>query len=310
MRPIGLLGVQSSAGAHTPGQEKAVRALRDAHLVERLEAAGLDVIDHGDLPVVRSRPDAQHRRAQNLPLVVDVARSVATRVEDIVNAGQIPIVVGGDCTVTVGVLSGLVAAGQDPSLLYVDGGIDLYIPETQPEGHLDSMGVAHMIGEPGAAPELSGIGPRRPLLDPERVLFYGPCLEHSEGVETRVLAAHDMRAIPLDRVQGRATAAAREARATIESDGGTFLVHFDVDVLDFVDCPISDVPHFEHGLLLADAMASLGVFAASPQFGGLVVAEMNPDHADAEGSAIARFVEGLGEAIGGALTATTSRDDH
>ena len=57
-------------------------------------------------------------------------------------------------------------------------------------------------------------------------------------------------------------------------------------------------------------MASLGVSAASPQFGGLVVTEMNPDHADAEGSAITRFVEGLGEAIGGALTATTSRDDH
>lgn len=300
MRHIGLLGVQSSAGAHTPGQEKAVRALRDARLVERLEAAGLHVTDHGDLPLVRSRPDPVHRRAQNLPLVVEVAQTVADRVEKIVDGDQIPIVVGGDCTVTVGVLSGLVRAGQDPSLLYVDGGIDLYVPETQPEGHLDSMGVAHMVGERGALLKLSGIGPRQPLLDPKRVLFYGPCLEHTEDAETRVLATHDMRAIPLPRVQGRASAAAAEARASIESDGGPFLVHLDVDVLDFVDCPLSDVPHFEHGLSLADTMASLTTFVASPRFSGLVLTEINPDHADAEGSEIARFVAALAAAIGDA----------
>jgi arginase len=297
---FGLLGVQSSAGAHTPGQEKAARAIRDAGLVERLEAAGCGVTDYGDLPSVRNRPDPEHRRAQNLPLVVDTARSVADRVEAIVDAGQTPLVFGGDCTVTVGVVSGLVRAGQDPSLLYFDGGIDLYVPDTQPEGHLDSMGVAHMIGEPGAAPELSRIGPRDPLLDPGRIVFYGPCLEHTEDVETKVLARHGMRAYPLDDVEGRATAGAAEARDAIESDGGPFLIHFDVDVLDFVDCPIADVPHFEHGMTLADAMASLRILAASPHFAGLVVTEINPDHADADGLAIGRFVGELVSALSGA----------
>ena len=114
-------------------------------------------------------------------------------------------------------------------------------------------------------------------------MFYGPCLEHTEEVETRVLERHGMRAFPLDRVAGRATAAAAEAREALEAGGGPFLVHFDVDVLDFVDCPIADVPHFEHGLSLADAMASLRVLVASPRFAGLVVTEINPDHADAGG---------------------------
>jgi arginase len=297
---LGLVGVQSSAGAHTPGQEKAARALRDAGLVEQIEGAGCTVIDHGDLPPVRSRPDAGHRRAQNLPLAADVARSVADRVESIIGAGQIPLVFGGDCTVTVGVVSGLLRAGQDPSLLYFDGGVDLYIPATQPEGHLDSMGVAHMIGEPGAAPELSRIGPRYPMLAPSRVVFYGPCLDHTDESETRVLARHGMRAYPLDRVVGRPKGAAAEARAAVESDGGPFLIHFDVDVLDFVDCPIADVPHYEHGLTLADAMASLRVLVASPRFAGLVVTEINPDHADAEGVEIGRFVRALAEAFGDA----------
>jgi arginase len=298
MTHFGLLGVQSSAGAHTPGQEKAARALRDAGLLERLEAAGCTVTDHGDLPPVLSRPDPERRRAQNLPLVADVASAVAEQVDAIASGAQIPLVVGGDCTVTIGVVTGLLRAGQDPSLLYVDGGVDLYVPETQPEGHLDSMGVAHLIGVPGAAPELSRIGPRYPLLAADRVIFYGPCLEHTEDAEQRVLATFGMRAYPLDQVEGRAPAAAAEARAAIESHPGPFLVHLDVDVLDFIDCPLADVPHYEHGMSLSDAVASLRVLIASPRFGGLVITEINPDHADAEGASIRRFVTALASAIG------------
>ena len=59
-RRVGLIGVPSSAGAHWPGQEKAPRALRDAGLVERLESAGCAVVDRGDMPRVRFRPDGEH----------------------------------------------------------------------------------------------------------------------------------------------------------------------------------------------------------------------------------------------------------
>src|SRR3712207_5122733 len=145
-RRIGLVGVPSSAGAHWPGQEKAPRALRDAGLVKRLESAGCGVVDRGDLPRVRFRPDKEHRRPQNLVAVVEVARSVAERVESVLRGGEIPLVVGGDCTIELGVLSGFLRAGRDPALLYFDGGVDLRTPDTNPTGILDSMGVAHMGG--------------------------------------------------------------------------------------------------------------------------------------------------------------------
>ena len=152
---VGLIGASSSAGAHWPGQEKAPRALRDAGLVERLESAGCAVADRGDMPRVRFRPDREHRRLHNLATVVGVARGVAKHVESALGDGEVPLVIGGDCTIELGVLSGFLRAGQDPALLYLDGGLDLRTPADNPTGILDSMGVTHMIGEPAAAAGLA-----------------------------------------------------------------------------------------------------------------------------------------------------------
>jgi arginase len=278
--------------------------MRRAGFLRLLEEGGLAVRDHGELPLSRWQPDPTTRSPQNLAAVVAVATSVADAVEKILRAGEVPLVVGGDCTITVGVVAGMLRAGVDPSLLYVDGGVDLYVPATQPAGHMDSMGVAHLLDEPGSAPGLAGIGPRTPMLDPRHVVFFGQSAvsvrpaEDPRDVEGVVFAKHPFRNYPYEVVTGRAPAAAREARAAIELDERPFLVHFDVDVLDFLDCPLADQPE-DRGLLLHEAMACLAVFAGSPWFGGLVVTEINPDHADIEGATVRRLAEGVAGALAG-----------
>lgn len=301
-RTFGLLGVPSSAGARTPGQEQGPDALRRAGLLERLRAEGVDVRDRGDLPGVRWRPDPLVRTPQNLASVVGVAASVAAAVDGAAGEGLIPLVIGGDCTITVGVVAGVLRTGVAPSLLYVDGGVDLYVPATQPAGHMDSMGVAHLLDEPGAMLELSGLGPTRPMLRPAQLVFFGQGAvsvrphEDPRDAEGVVFARHDFRSYPLETVVGRARQAASDARADIEGDAAPFIVHFDVDVLDFLDCPLADQPE-DRGLSLRDAMECLRVFAASPRFGGLVVTEINPDHADREGETLRRFADGLAAAL-------------
>ena len=285
-RRIGLIGVPSSAGAHWPGQDQAPRALREAGLVERLESAGLVVVDYGDLPRVRFRPDPEHRNPQNLEAVVEIARSVADRVEAILRAGEIPLVIGGDCTIELGVLSGFLRAGQDPALLYLDGGVDLHTPATNPTGILDSMGVAHMIGEPGAAEELARIGPRFPLMEDERVVLFG---YEPNPPETGVLEQHSLPRYPAKIVRERPREVRAEALTRLQEEAERFVVHFDVDVIDFVDFPIADVPQHNAGLTFREALASLEVFASSLHFAGLTITEFNPDHADEEGVLAATF---------------------
>ena len=297
MRRVGLIGVPSSAGAHWPGQEKAPGALRAAGLVTRLETAGCRVVDHGDLPRVRFQPDPEHRRAQNLGAVVAVARSVAEGVETALRADETPLVVGGDCTITVGAVAGVLGYTADLALLYFDGGVDLYTPVTNPEGILDSMGVAHLLGEPGAAEELSRLGPRHPLLTEDRIVYFGQDQGEPDDPESVVLARRSMYRYPAERVRGRPRAAADEALGYLEGLAGRFLVHFDVDAIDFVDFPAADVPQFNTGLTFAEAMESLGVLAASPRFGGLVVTEFNPDHADEEGALAAALAQGIADVM-------------
>ena|SRR5258708_21641778 len=105
-RTIALIGVPSSAGAHWPGQEKAPQYLRRAGLVERLAAAGVPVVDHGDLPVVRFSPDRAHPKQQNLARVVDIATQTAEQVEAALQRQEMPLVLGGDCTIALGVIAG------------------------------------------------------------------------------------------------------------------------------------------------------------------------------------------------------------
>jgi arginase len=231
--------------------------LREAGLVERLGSSGLLARDHGDLPLTRFRPDPG-RHPQNLEAVVGVARSVARRVESVLRGGEVPLVVGGDCTIELGVLSGFLRAGEDPALLYLDGGVDLYTPATNPTGILDSMGVAHMVGEPGVAEELARIGPRFPLMEDAKILLFG---YEPNPPEVGVLERRSMPRYPAASVRGRAEEAASEALVLLEDSADRFVVHFDVDVIDFVDFPVADVPQHNAGLTFRDTMACLSVFA-------------------------------------------------
>ena len=296
-RRVGLIGVPSSAGAHWPGQDKAPRVLREAGLVERLESADCTVVDRGDLPRVRFRPDRGH--PQNFAAVIGVTRSVAARVESALRDGETPVVIGGDCTIELGVLSGCLRAGEDPALLYFDGGVDLYTPATNPTGILDSMGMAHMVAEPGAAEELCRIGPRFPLMPDDRVVYFGYEPVVGEPFEAEIAERRGMPRYPAEVVRGRAEEAAAEALGYLEGRAGRFVVHFDVDVIDFVDFPVADVPQIKAGLTFRDAVACLSIFAGSPKFGGLVITEFNPDHADEEGELAAVFVREVADVLAG-----------
>jgi arginase len=289
-----LIGVPSSAGTHGVGQEKAPMQLRRAGLVDRLVGAGLDVLDAGDLPLALYRPQSPDRRRQNLDQVVAVIRRVADQVEHVADSGRLPVVLGGDCTITLGVVAGLSRHHRNLGLLYFDGDADLTTPATTRSGILDAMGVAHLLGD--GDPELARLGPEFPMLHPERLLLFGFDPQELEPGEADALDRFGLPTWPLGTIADRPAEAAAEALASLQRHADPLLVHFDVDAIDSTDFPLANYPHFNVGQSFASAMTCLATFCSSPKLAGLVVTEVNPDH-DADGSLLARLVDGLASAL-------------
>src|ERR1700749_4435159 len=103
---VTVIGAATSAGSHPAGPEHAPAALRAARFVTRLTRAGLDVTDLGDVVTATFTPDAVTATARRLAEVVLVARAVADAVDAALAAGRVPVVLGGDCTISLGVMAG------------------------------------------------------------------------------------------------------------------------------------------------------------------------------------------------------------
>jgi arginase len=164
------------------------------------------------------------------------------------------------------------------------------------------MGVAHLLDLPGSEPELAGLGSRKPLLTPNRICFFGqssrPPDEADATVEDRTLGPLPSKKFGAAEVARDPSAAAWEAVSVFTASTDRFLVHFDVDVIDFFDLPVADVPQHNTGLTFAAGMAALTVLVGHPAFAGLIITEFNPDHGEPDGSTARALATGLAAALG------------
>ncbi|MGO8960849.1 MAG: arginase family protein [Streptosporangiaceae bacterium] len=289
-----VIGAPTSAGAHHAGQELAPAALRKAGLLDRLEAAGVSVTDGGDLPATPFEVDHDHPRARNLAAVVRVAGAVADAVAAVAGAGGRPLVVGGDCTITLGVIAGMRRRHRDVGLAYVDGDADLEALRADFSGILDSAGIAHLLGY--GEPELTGLAGEPPLLPAERLALVGCDPREVSDDERRLLADAGVSYCEADSLAADPRAVAAQALTALRRSAGPVIVHFDVDVVDSADLPLGNFPHYGSGVRLEHAGSCLRVLLADPACAGLVLAEVNPSH-DPHGGQLARYVSAVAAAL-------------
>jgi arginase len=294
-RRVGLIGAPTSVGAYAPGQEKAPAAFRRHGLVAALEAAGIPILDFGDVEGLRWRPDPAQRTAANLRSVRQTCLAVADRVEQALAVGACGLVLGGDCTIELGVVAGSLRSAASVGLIYIDRDADLN-PPGDSDGALDWTGVAHLLAIEGAAAELADLGPRRPMLSPENVLYFG--LDNLERREPQTMEALGLVAIRRAEVEADPAGAARRALDWARGYD-RLLVHLDVDVLDFVDFPIAENVRREPGISFAALSVALGMLAQAHNLSAVTVTEVNPDHAPDEAETFARFNRMLAGALGG-----------
>ena len=74
-------------------------------------------------------------------------------------------------------------------------------------------------------------------------------------------------------------------------------MHFDVDLIDFSDVPLSENTGRGIGVGFETALTALGVLLAHDALLGLTVTELNPHHGAQDGADVARLARALAGAL-------------
>ncbi|HEY2457805.1 MAG TPA: arginase family protein [Candidatus Acidoferrum sp.] len=295
---IALIGAPSSAAAFAPGSEKAPAALRKAGLVEKLKSIGYEITDLGDCPPHLFADDEEHKRARNLPGIVASLNELKPRAEQAIKSGALVLVLGGDCSQVIGLLSGARRYYKHVSLLWFDRDADLNTPASTPSGRIDGMVLAGIIGR--GSPELVRFWGEPPLVrEPDTVIFG---LERVDQPEQDFLTRTPMRHVYAADVQLKGAAkSAQDALGLLHADGREFMLHLDCDVIAQEEFPAVNVPG-SGGLSFSEVQTALIEFASHKNLLGLDIAQYNPDR-DPDGSAAQKLIAMLGDVLAARLAA-------
>lgn len=230
------LGLRPPQRGGVPGASKAPEALRKAGLFRAFLENG--ALDAGVVPGGPYVDDDDARGAghvRNEVAMVDHARRLAGRLSGILGAGDVPLVIGGDCSVLVGIGLALSQRGGT-GLVHVDGHTDFRHP-----GNSDEC--ASVAGEDLAAaiglhwPAIADIDGCGPYFDRRRVVHIGHRDDDEEAVEAR-----ETLGLVISAAEAIAQAAEVIAAATRETAGDEYWLQVDVDVLDATIMPAVDSP--------------------------------------------------------------------
>jgi len=209
----------------------------------------------------------------------------------VLDRGEVPIVLGGDCSIILGNLLALRRRGRH-GLLFIDGHADFYQPEAEPNGEAASMDLALATGRgPAIVTDLDGGGP---LLRDEDVVHLGrrDAEEAEEAgsrrIEDTAITLLDLAAVRRDGAEG----AALDAVAHLDRpDLDGFWLHLDCDALDDEIMPAVDY-RLPGGLRWDELEAVLRIAVASGRVRGIDVTIFNPA-LDPDGSIAAALVASL-----------------
>ena len=165
--PFAVIEAPSILGLRPTGVEMLPEALIRAGLIDRLNAR------HAGRVAPQTPYDFERDPATltlNATGIATYSQALADVVGEVMDRGEFPVVLGGDCSILLGNLLALKRRGRY-GLLFMDGHADFYNPEANPNGEAASMELAFATGR---GPDvLTNIEGRGPLVNDEDVVAFG-----------------------------------------------------------------------------------------------------------------------------------------
>lgn len=285
-RAIDIVGVPMDLGEDRRGVDMGPYAIRYAGLERDLLDLGFEVTDHHNLAVPGPEGQAvQSGQAKFAAQIEAACQELKSWVMSVLKAGHFPLVLGGDHSLAIGSIAGVLEANGSCGVLWVDAHGDINTPKTTPSGNVHGMPVAVILGISGL---FEGLGWSQRRVDPGRLVLFG--IRNLDRGEKETLHTLGVRVFTMSEIdQLGVKAAMEEAIATVDGPGGIHL-SVDMDAMDPLQAPGVATP-WPGGLSYREAHLAMELLALSGSLASMEVVEVNPiaDHANQTG----KFAEEL-----------------
>lgn len=294
---IEILGTPFNGLGEFPDIENPAEGLRQVSLISLLEASGHTVFDSGDLSGFQCQDVRDDETGINdFELWLSLSLEISQRVGAMLDRQALPLLLGGDCRMLVGIFMALAQKKTDAGLVFLDGHGDFHSPETSPSGDPADMELAILTGR---GPEgITRIAGKYPLLKDEDVVVYG--IRAWDGIEGSSIEVYDRQRIKDDGIEQ----CVGKGLKRFSQKGLPLWLHFDVDVLDPELMPVM-FPEAD-GLTFEEARDLLGLVWSSGRVIGMSIACYHP-RLDEDGRAGEQLVTLISKVLSGSVESVKSR---
>jgi arginase len=271
---IDIYGVPLDFGSGRRGVDMGPSAIRYAGLLTALQQLGHLVTDFGNLEMPISETTAPGDTSMKyLDAVLPVVARLATMVADTVERGNVPLVLGGDHSLSLGSIAGA-SRHRKLGVVWLDAHADFNTHETTPSGNIHGMPLAALCGY-GAdrLVHLDGGEERRIKVSPQNVAIIGARdldADEKQSLKQAGVAVYSMDAI--DRL-GIAEVVQRAVDTVCRGTDGIYL-SVDLDAVDPTFAPGVGTP-VAGGLTFREAHLAVELVAETELLIGMDIVECN-----------------------------------
>jgi arginase len=274
---VALIGAPGDlGGSDNRGAARGPAALRDAGLAAALQRQHYAVIDRGDIAGFATTGGRTIDGCHHLIEVADSCRRVRDTVAASLDAGEVPLLLGGDHSLAMGSLAAVARHSAERNkplfVLWLDAHADFNTPASSPTGKLYGMPAAVAVGE--GHDLLLNLGHATPMLEIARIAQVG--VRSIDPLEEVRIAERGLAVFRMTEVRRRGMQAVMDdALAPAVRSGAHLHVSFDIDFLDPAVAPGVSLAEAD-GPSLEEATTCMAAIAATGLLGSFDVVEMNP----------------------------------
>ncbi len=282
--PIELIGVPIDLGAENHGVALGPATFRSQGLIEKLTKTGLAIHDAGDVhcPERSQASVGNNPKLRYLNEIIRVSNDSAQLAEQAVRGGKKIVGLGGDHSMTLGLVSGVsTAVHSDIGVIYFDAHGDMNTNETTPTGNIHGMQLASLMGF-GAA-ELAQVHTKDVKFDKRNLIHIGG--NDFDQSELDLVAKENLSAYLISDVLTKGLAPLLAEIDALAKRVKHMYVSLDLDAIDQIYAPGAGMPNM--GGLTYREMAMLATYIGEHcNVIGVDIVEYNPlqdeDHKTAE----------------------------